>query len=313
MKKYVIFVVLMLFGLLILLIADGATAAEGVRAGLAMAYRNVLPALFPAAVICGIIGELVERIPLRPTATLWLNAQLCGFPLGIKTVVRARQRGLIDREQALRLSRCVCNASPAFLISYLGDILYGDLRLGALLYGGQAGLSLVLALRYRAFTDSLPLSPSPRPALIILTDSIGNAANGCLLMTAFITAFSAVAALCARLPYFSYWYGALELTGGIAALPRHAPLWVGGIWVGFSSLSVLLQNAALLVGAELSPWPMIQSKLIGAAVMPMVILCPQIALLFFIFAVFLISFVKCRKKSYNRINHRARTKEWRNL
>ncbi len=303
MKKHWNFIwILILFAALLVLIAEGATVGEGVRAGLNIAYRSVLPALFPAAVVCGMIGELAEYLPLRPTLTLWLTAQLCGFPLGIKTAVRAYRRGLIDRAQCLRLSRCAVNASPAYLIPYLGGTLYGDPRMGLLLYGAQTGLSLLLAFRYGVFSESLPIDRAPQSIAALLTESIGNAAIGCLTLTAFIAAFSALAALCKDLPYFAYWYGGLELTGGIAALPRQAPFWLCGLWVGFSSLSILLQNAAVLMGAELSPLPMIQSKLIYAVVLPIAVTLPRISLIFFIFALFLISFDKRKKKSYNRFN-----------
>ncbi|MBQ7089914.1 MAG: hypothetical protein IJN82_02235 [Clostridia bacterium] len=300
-KHWYLIIILLLFSALLLLIAFGQTVGEGVRAGMRLAYRNVLPALFPAAILCGMLGELLEHLPLRPTAALWLTAQLCGFPLGIKTTVRAYRRGLIDREQALRLSRCAVNASPAFLISYLGGTVLDNTKAGLLLYGAQTGISFLLALHYEAFTESPPLLPQSRPFPLLLTESIGHAADGCLLLTAFITAFSAVASLCRELPYFSYWYGGLELTGGIPALPPE-PIWFYGLWVGFTGISVLLQNTTVLLSAELSPLPMLQSRLLYTAALPLAMIRPKLMMTLFIFILFLISFDKRRKKSYNRLN-----------
>jgi hypothetical protein len=90
MKKYwmTLFTLLLLSALPMLLLF-GAQAGEGVRQGLQLAYRAVLPALFPAAVVCGILSEMMEYIPLPPAFTLWITSHLCGFPLGIKTTVRA--------------------------------------------------------------------------------------------------------------------------------------------------------------------------------------------------------------------------------
>ena len=299
----------MLFGALFLLIARSTAAAEGVRSGLALSYRSILPALFPTAVVCGMIGELADHLPLPATATVWLTAQLCGFPLGIKTAVRAYRRGLINADQCLRLSRCCANASPSFLIGYFGGVLRGDRTAGLLLYSGQLALSFLIALRHGVFSGEPPLPQPHRPLIALLTEGIGGAASGCLTLTAYVAAFSAIAALCAELPFFSRWYGFLELTGGITALPP-MPLWYCGMMVGFSSLSVFLQNAAFLVGAGLSPLPMLHSKLIYAGGLAFAAACPQAALFFFFFALFLISFDKRRKKSYNNLNVK---REWRSL
>lgn len=255
------------------------------------------------------IGELADHLPLPAAATVWLTAQLCGFPLGIKTAVHAYQRGLIDAEQCLRLSRCCANASPAFLIGYFGGVLRGDRTAGLLLYGGQLAISFLIAFRQGIFSGEPPMPQQRRSFTELLTESIGGAASGCLTLTAYITVFSAIATLCTKLPFFPRWYGFLELTGGISALPP-IPLWYCGIMVGFSSLSVFLQNASFLVGAGLSPRPMLLSKLIYAGGLALAAAYPQAALFFFFFALFLISFDKRRKKSYNNLNAK---REWRRL
>ncbi len=278
--------------------------------GLSIAYRNVLPALFPAAVICGMIGERAEYLPLPATTTLWLTAQICGFPLGVKTAVRAYQRELISKEQCTQLSCCCANASPAFLIPYLGLILFNDLRAGLLLYGAQVGISFLIAFHYGIFSGEPPFPTPPKPMAAILTQSIGDAASGCLTLTGFIASFSALAALCKSMPRFSYWYGLLELTGGISALPRQTPLWYCGALVGFSGVSVLLQNSAFLMEVQLSPLPMIGCKGLYALAIAFAAAQPVAAFFFFFFILFLISFDKLKKKRYNKLNTK---KEWRRL
>ena len=88
-KRWNLIFLILLFAAFGLLLYFGEETAEGVRQGLYLSYRAVIPALFPAAVLCALIGEQIEWIPLPPAFSLWVIAQICGFPLGIKTVARA--------------------------------------------------------------------------------------------------------------------------------------------------------------------------------------------------------------------------------
>lgn len=270
MKKYakMIFTFFLLL-LLPLLLWEGTRAAEGVRQGLELCYRAVLPALFPAMVVCGMIGELAEYIPLPPNRTLWLTSHLCGFPLGIRMVARAYHRRLIDRSQAQRLSACCANASPAFLIVYGGNLL-GSRRDGILLFLGQLLVSLIIALANGALQKSAAPPPKDRSLLSVAAASLSSAATGGLILTGYITFFSMLAALCRDLPGFGYLYGFLELTGGLAALPAGGPrLLIAGAMAGFSGFSVLLQNASYLLEEGLSLRPLLRGKLIYAAGVPL--------------------------------------------
>ena len=77
MKKYgnLLFISALMLSLPLLL-AYGQALGQGVREGLVLAYRSVLPALFPAAAVCAVVGELAEAFPLPPAATLWIQSQL---------------------------------------------------------------------------------------------------------------------------------------------------------------------------------------------------------------------------------------------
>ena len=272
MKKYgnIIFTFLLLL-LLPLLLLQGTAAGEGVRQGLELSYRTVLPALFPAMVVCGMIGEMVEYLPIPPCYTLWFTSHLCGFPLGIRTLTRATHRGLLSHPQAERLSACCVNASPAFLILYVGKNVLGSARLGILLCVGQLLLSLGLATMLGALKNGVAIPPEKRPLLSIAAESLSTAAQGGLVLTGYITFFSMLAALCRPLPAFRYFYGFLELTGGIGAIPYNNLLLVAAM-VGFSGVSVLLQNASYLLPERLSLRPMIFGKCLYTLLLPPLVL-----------------------------------------
>ncbi len=310
---------LLLLSALPLLLLYGARAGEGVRQGLQLAYRAVLPALFPAAVVCGILSEMMEYIPLPPTFTLWFTSHLCGFPLGIKTTVRAYQRGIISREQCIKLTVCCANASPSFLITYAGGAVFGNLRAGALLFAGQLFISFVLAIAGGALKGSTA-PPLPRPSLIkVLTEGISSAAIGCLGLTGYIALFGALAALCAPIPGFRLWYGFLEISGGLSVLEPSIPhFFIGAAMVGFSGLSILLQNATYLIHADLPLLPMLAGKVLYAILLPPTVYgliqsFPLTLAIFGFFSLFLISFVKRRKRQYNVRDRLARSRAERSV
>ncbi len=266
MKKYVktVFTFLLLF-LLPILLLEGSCAAEGVRQGLTLAYRAVLPALFPAMMVCGIIGELSEYIPLPTAWTVWLTSHLCGFPLGIRTLTRTYQRGLLSRRQTIRLSACCANASPAFLVVYVGGKILESERAGVFLLIGQLLISLIIGLSNGAFKRTPPPQPEDKSIISVIVDGFSNAAHGGLILTGYITFFSMIAALLQDIPSFRYIYGFLELTGGI-----RGGLLTAAAMVGFSGCSAILQNAAFLADAKLPIAPMIIGKCIYGLSIPVI-------------------------------------------
>ncbi len=280
-----------------LLLAFGPAVSQGVRDGLILAYRAILPSLFPAAVVCAVVGELAEALPLPPTVTLWIQSHLCGFPLGIKTVARAYQRGLLSKKQAIDLSCCCANASPAFLINYVGVALFKSARAGILLWCGQLIVSFLIALHCEIFRGERALFPPQKPLAGLLADGIASAAVGCLNLTGFIAFFSAVAAL----PGLERIHPLLEVTGGLKA----GQFGLVGALIGFSGVSVLLQNAGYLAAADLPVGPMAKSKLCYALALPLAaggldrFPLPTGAV-FILFILFLISFDKRKKRRYNR-------------
>lgn len=304
MKKYektILTIILLLF--LPLLLFKGGTAAQGVQQGLELAYRRVLPALFPAMVLCGMIGELAEYLPLPIGWTFWLTSHLCGFPLGIKTLVRGYRRGLLTKEQALKLSACCANASPAFLILYIGNDVLGSSKTGLLFVFCQLIISFMIGVINGSFKKTFSFPQQEQPLLTVVANSIANAALGSLCLTGYITFFAVVAGICRDLPYFEYLYGILELTGGIKALPAANQLTVAAM-VGFSGICVLLQNAAYLLEAQLPIKQLVLGKCIYAAGMPLAALCiHQYPVAFLaILPVFLICFDKWKKRLYNNKN-----------
>ncbi len=266
MKKYtkIIFTFLLLF-LLPLLLLKGSAAGEGVRQGLNLAYRTVLPSLFPAMVISGIIGELSEYIPLPTAWTVWITSHLCGFPLGIRTLTRTYQRGLLTKEQTIRLSACSANASPAFLILYAGEKILGSFRAGLLLYFSQLLISFMIGLLNGSFKVKPTPLPEEKSLIFAIVNGFSGAAVGSVTLTGYITFFAMVAFILKDFPFTPYLYGFLEITGGL-----RGGYYLSGAMVGFSGCAVLLQNASYLSEAQLPILPMLVGKCIYTLGIPLI-------------------------------------------
>lgn len=268
-----------------------------------LSYRSVLPALFPSAVVCGLLTEVLEFLPLPANHSLWITAQLCGFPLGIKSVCRAYQRELIDKQTAIALSYCCANASPAFLILYVGGSILGDLQSGIALFTAQFLISFGIAILNGAFIPCPRIERETDSLFAIWGNGISNATLGSLGLTGYICLFSAIAAPMERFRWFQYLHGFLELTGGISKSKSNQLLLCGAM-VGFSGVSVFLQNAAHLAQAQLPIFPAFCGKLIYGITLPLLLFLGrknQIVTPILIICVFVfwISFDKYRKRRYN--------------
>ncbi len=297
--------ILILLFLLLGSILVSRPLGNGVRAGLELSYRFVLPALFPPMVLCGIIGEWIDAIPLPPSVTLWITSNLCGFPLGIRTVTQCYRRGLIGREQAIRLSACCSNASPAFLIAYLGNNLLHDFQIGVYLYAAQLLVSFNVGAFLHIFQGSAVKQNSYTPFLTTVTKSFTSAAAGSLSLTVYITFFSAISALLENLPSGAYLYSVIELVGGLSKLP-HQPFYPIAALVGFSGISVMMQCGTYLIENDLPLWPMLRAKLLYGILLPIFfyLLRTHFGLSLFLLSFpgfFIIFFDKFRKKGYNKL------------
>lgn len=139
---------------MLLLLIDGQTAQAGVRQGLELCLRSVLPALLPFFFLSKVlIAALWGKSPtiLRLIGTLFrmpeggesllIPALLGGFPAGAAAVGEAWQSGGLEKDTAERLLGWCGNVGPAFLFGiaagtlpgrWSGWYLWGLLLLGAL-------------------------------------------------------------------------------------------------------------------------------------------------------------------------------------
>ncbi len=244
--------------------------AEGVRSGLDICANALIPSLFPYLVLSGILCPLLS-ICFGQTARASLIGALVigwisGFPIGAVAVVRAYRQNSFDRETASRAIGICTAASPAFLIGYMGDSLYGCSRMGWQLYIYQIVLSAALLVplllrRQPTQTSDIPTRPTTSPNIAVI---IKVAAERMLSLCATVVFFVVLRAV---VLHFSHSIPVViagsfsELSGGLKDISvlfhnEYLSESTAGILsaalVGFGGLCVGMQVSAVIADTDLS-------------------------------------------------------------
>lgn len=249
--------------------------AEGVRIGLQNCAGLLIPSLFPFMILAAIVGATragqglsygisyllhpLTGLPKQISAAFFMSF-LGGFPVGAQMLSRQLENGEIDEQTTSRALCCCVNAGPSFLIGTVGTML--NPTAGILLLAAQVFSSLCIAAIQFHGHKNAPALPVFQPKQNVLVESVRGAAAGMFGICAFVTAFSALAALLRAsgiLFFFSSFVshffpnlgepfftaaasGILEVTNGcIAAAPLPQGFLLIAFLVSFSSLSIIFQ------------------------------------------------------------------------
>lgn len=123
--------------LLIFLLFHPQEGLIAARTGMNLWLNNLIPALLPFIILTGVLihTDGIEKIlaPFEPLFSTLLGVNvyggyvfllglLCGYPMGAKLASDMYESGKISRREAEYLTTYCNNASPAFIITYLGRI-----------------------------------------------------------------------------------------------------------------------------------------------------------------------------------------------
>ena len=120
---------------LLVLILDGGTAIEGVRTGINICIRTLIPSLFPFMILCGLIngnsdghtGRLLCGVGkfcnIPPGCeSILVTGFLGGYPVGARSVSALYDKGVITEDDARIMTVFCNNAGPSFLFGVLGSV-----------------------------------------------------------------------------------------------------------------------------------------------------------------------------------------------
>lgn len=281
-------------------------AISGAKDGLALCYNVIVPSLFPFFVLSSLVvdlglaaylGRAMEGI-MRPlfrvsgscSAAVALGF-IGGYPVGARTALQLYQQGLCTRAEAERLLAFCNNSGPAFILGVVGAGIFGDSRVGLLLYLTHALASVLVGLLFRFYggRDADRASAArPKPIQTVtvpaaftgaVTRSFQSTLNICAFVVFFAVVlqllsacgvFTALARVLALAGFEPEWAkrliaGLLELSSGVSSLRGGAQLTgrvsMAAFMLGWAGLSVHCQVLAFLVDSGLSAKTYLLGKL----------------------------------------------------
>ena len=291
-----------------LILVYSEVAIESVRRGMELCAATVIPSLFPFMVaselvvsgggagrFCGMLGTLSKKLfgVSSEGASSFLLGTLCGFPVGTRSAVGLFKRGAIGKEELLRLI-CFSNSpSSAFVINAVGATLFGNKRLGIVLYVITLLSSVTVGIAQKFIfptiaNDTQYVEAEKKASIYdgsVFAASVTNAATAMLHVCAFVVFFSVIGGVVGeilssfgvteylRAVIFSF----LELTGGVSASAALRPL-INGVPIaafalGWSGFSVHLQIISICSGCSLRFGRYFLSKLLSG-VINVILICP---------------------------------------
>ncbi|MBD5084442.1 MAG: sporulation protein [Clostridiales bacterium] len=288
------------------LVASPDQAITGAKDGLTLCFNVIVPSLFPFFVLSSLVvdlglaaylGRALEGL-MRPLfrvsgscAAAVALGFIGGYPVGARTALQLYQQGLCSKTEAERLLAFCNNSGPAFILGVVGAGIFGDSRVGLLLYLTHALASLIVGLLFRFYGGSeqkrAPKShPKPIQTVTIpaaFTGAVSRSLQSTLNICAFVVFFAVVLQLLSAYGVFAAlaqllslagfqpeWAkrlvaGLLELSSGVSSLRGTAQLAgrvsMAAFMLGWAGLSVHCQVLSFLVDSGLSAKTYLAGKL----------------------------------------------------
>ena len=288
------------------LVAAPAQAIAGAKDGLTLCFNVIVPSLFPFFVLSSLVvdlglaaylGRAMEGL-MRPLfrvsgscAAAVALGFIGGYPVGARTALQIYEQGLCSKTEAERLLAFCNNSGPAFILGVVGAGIFGDSRVGLLLYLTHALASLLVGLLFRFYGGrERKRAPTSRPKPIrtvtfpaAFTGAVSRSLQSTLNICAFVVFFAvvlrllsaygvlaALARLLSLAGLEAEWAkrlvaGLLELSSGVASLQGGAGLTgrvsLAAFMLGWAGLSVHCQVLSFLVDSGLSARVYLSGKL----------------------------------------------------
>lgn len=270
-----------------------STVIDSVKHSMKICYTSVIPSLFPFFILCEFIMALISKFRSTGPFLVYITSLVTGFPTGVKNVCTLYKNGGINKKQATALLHCTANASPAYVIAFIGICIIKSRTAGVILLISQILCSLACAVFFRCFKNNK--KSSARIGVINVTDvaceSISSSVSACLCVCGYIIFFGVIAditlylnipdIIASVIPFLPKEHiscavvGIIELTRGISILDfkSESAIITASVILGFSGISIILQCISQTVKAGLPKLPIITGKLIYTVLMPLITSC----------------------------------------
>lgn len=268
---------------MVLLVVKPDYFLQSASKGLLLFATSVLPAIFPFFFCSTLLTALgasaaVSSMGAKPVRVLFnaapegayvlLLSLLSGYPIGAATISELYKKGIIDTEQAKRISSFTSTSGPVFMLGTMGTAVFHDVTYGVLIMAAHYLGAFVTGLIFRgrrkdegkvmrlavADTDDAVRQSISSSTLAMLAVGgyvvIGNMLIDAIALTGLPDLMLSTLSPVTANTLLSVIYGAVEVTRGsmqAAAIPLpFLSVATATAAVSFGGLSVILQSHTFL-------------------------------------------------------------------
>ena len=342
----------LIFAIMLIIISSPKRFTSGTISGLKLFFYSVLPGLFPFMLLTKLLTEIgflykttskldkfSRKIFGTPGVSIYALSMsvISGYPIGAKIISDLHEKKLITEQDAKKMSIFCTTSGPIFIIGSVGTMMFGNIKIGIILYVSHIISSIVLGIIYNLFSKEHsckntiihnPQIQTYSKQENIFAKCVSETINSLFVVGAYITIFylisemfdafnifESLTTITSKLLYFSqirpetikgFFYGMIEVTRGCKELSTIAsPLSVSicsGI-LSFSGLSIIMQSMSFLKNAKIKMCSFVLSKL--AHMILSIFFCYLLCIAFFFVWRNMFYAVDCRFKTititlYNR-------------
>lgn len=256
----------------VFLLARAESIADGVGEGIVLAVNQVIPSLYPFLILTSFLSRQNISIPesswiarvftrlfkLPPHCLISaVMAAVGGFPAGLKMTEELRQSGRLTDVQTRIMTACCFHAGPAFLITAVGQNMFGSRKAGLLLMSSTLLSSfitgLIAAAGKEAPKEQMPQAPAAASLSETLVASVTAAAKAmyaaCIWICIFMGVFRGLEAVFGTLP--SVMYLLAEVTTGCMRCAERTSLPLAAAACAFGGFCVHCQMLPTLVNIKI--------------------------------------------------------------
>lgn len=280
--------------LMFLLILFPSSAAEGCARGLQICAKAVVPALFPFLFAAKVLSSQQVRIRNR-LLYAFVFSLLGGYPVGVATVCSMYQERILTKRSAEQAIVFCNNSGPGFFIGLIGSI-FGDVRLGLVLYAIHVFSAIICAMLFAPNAKKITVQPivsNKKSFAQSFSDAIGASCTSMLQISALVTLFQSFSTILETLPMAEHLpqailFGSLELTSGISRLSATPNSFViAAFLMGWGGFCVHMQAMTLWKSVGLNVHHYFAEKLLHGLISAQLAYSFHIGIAFFCFSLLL--------------------------
>ncbi|MBR2391458.1 MAG: hypothetical protein IKB06_03080 [Clostridia bacterium] len=301
--------------IMLLITANPNRYTSGTISGLKLFFFSVLPGLFPFMFLTKLLTELgflfkitqkLDKLSHNLFGTpgvsiyAFLMSILSGYPIGAKIISDLYEKNLITSQDAQKMSVFCTTSGPIFIIGSVGSLMFGNFKIGMVLYFSHIFSSFLLGVFYHLLTKKQNHNRQENNCYKIITFSkqnhlisycVNQTINSLFVVGAYITIFYLLGEILDALNIFNFatkfciplankfnisnndisgiLYGILEVTRGAKTLSSSTSILsisFCSMILSFSGISIIMQSMAFLKNAQIKTRNFVLSKCVHSIV-----------------------------------------------